>query len=93
MIQAAGEMGFSESEAELLVSQTFKGAADLYSKSNFSCKEWISKVSSKGGTTEAAMHSFADNRVHKDVIEGAYAALNRAIELGTKETAIVGDKK
>ena len=58
MIQAAGDMGFSESEAELLVSQTFIGAADLYSKSNFSCKDWIKKVSSKGGTTEAAMKSF-----------------------------------
>ena len=35
MIQAAQSMGFSTSEAELLVSQTFKGAVDLYNKSDF----------------------------------------------------------
>lgn len=82
MIQAAREMGFSESESELLVKQTFRGAVDLYNKSDITCQEWIKKVSSKGGTTEAAMHSFVQNEVHKDIIEGANAALNRAIELG-----------
>jgi len=82
MILAAKKMGFSESESELLISQTFRGATDLYRKADFSCEEWIAKVSSKGGTTEAAMQSFLNNRVHEDIIEGAEAALNRAIELG-----------
>lgn len=84
MMSAAKEMGFSESEAELLVSQTFRGAVELYNKSNFSCQEWIDKVTSKGGTTEAAMASYQKNLVHEDIIEGAKAALNRAIELGKK---------
>ena len=84
MMQAAKEMGFSTSEAELLVSQTFKGAVDLYNKSDLSCAEWIEKVSSKGGTTEAAIKSYTKNKVHEDIIEGAKAALNRAIELGQK---------
>lgn len=84
MIQAAKAMGFSESESELLVKQTFRGAVDLYNKSDLTCEEWIKRVSSKGGTTEAAMHSFIDNKVHKDIIEGANAALNRATELGQK---------
>lgn len=82
MILAAKKMGFSHSEAELLVSQTFRGAADLYNKNNLTCEEWIAKVSSKGGTTEAAMQSFLSNSVHDDILEGANAALNRAIELG-----------
>ncbi len=82
MIQAAKGMGFNDSEAELLVSQTFKGAVDLYSKNNFSCQEWISKVASKGGTTEAAISSFVANEVEKDIISGAEAAHTRAIELG-----------
>ena len=82
MILAAKQMGFSESESELLVSQTFKGAVDLYNKNNFSCEEWIAKVSSKGGTTEAAMNSFVNNTVHSDILEAANAALQRAIELG-----------
>ncbi len=85
MIKAARAMGFSNSESELLVSQTFKGAVDLYNKNNFSCEEWIQKVASKGGTTEAALRSYIDNKVHEDIIAGANAALNRAVELGQKE--------
>lgn len=82
MMQAARGMGFNESEAELLVSQTFRGAVDLYSKNSFSCQEWIAKVSSKGGTTEAAMHAYRERLVHEDIVAGAQAALARAVELG-----------
>lgn len=82
MMEAAGKMGFSVSEAELLVSQTFRGAIELYNKSDFSCEEWIQKVSSRGGTTEAAMRSYRTNAVHEDIIAGAEAALQRAEELG-----------
>jgi len=82
MITAAKQLGFSNSEAELLVSQTFKGAVDLYNKSDLSCEEWIARVSSKGGTTEAAINSYRSNKVHKDIIDGAKAAFNRAVELG-----------
>ncbi|MEO0776761.1 MAG: pyrroline-5-carboxylate reductase [Bacteroidota bacterium] len=84
LIEAAQEMGFSASESELLVSQTFKGAVDLHNKSDFTCEEWIQKVASKGGTTEAALASFLQNRVHVDILEGANAALHRAVELGRK---------
>ncbi|MEL6923944.1 MAG: pyrroline-5-carboxylate reductase dimerization domain-containing protein [Bacteroidota bacterium] len=85
MMTAAREMGFSRSEAELLVSQTFKGAVDLYNKSNLSCEEWIQKVASKGGTTEAALRSFEENKVYADIIAAAQAALHRAVELGQKD--------
>ncbi len=84
MMEAAKEMGFTASEAELLVSQTFKGAVDLYNKSDLSCAEWIARVSSKGGTTEAAVKTFKKHKVHEDIMRGAKAALNRAIELGKK---------
>lgn len=82
MISAARGMGFSPAEAELLVSQTFLGATELYNSGDFTCREWIQKVSSKGGTTEAAMLSFEHQQVKNHIIEGANAALNRAIELG-----------
>lgn len=82
MIQAAYNMGFNLSESELLVSQTFRGAIELYSKSNFSCEEWIDKVCSRGGTTEAALRSYQENTVHDDIVKGAFAALTRAEELG-----------
>ena len=82
LIETAQKMGFSASEAELLVAQTFKGAVNVYSNNDFSCEEWIAKVASKGGTTEAALISFKANKVESDIRNGAEAALNRAIELG-----------
>lgn len=82
MIEAAKDMGFTESEAELLVSQTFAGAIELYQATNLSCNEWIGRVSSKGGTTEAALKSYREKEVHNGIMEGALAALRRAEELG-----------
>jgi len=82
MIEAASEMGFSPSEAELLVAQTFRGAVELQMKNDATCEEWIKRVSSKGGTTEAAMRTFAATSVFEDIKSGARAALARAKELG-----------
>ena len=84
MIKAALEMGFSEAEAELLVSQTFAGATDLYNRFDLSCSDWIKKVASKGGTTEAALKSFEQNLLYQDIKEGVVAAQKRAQELGKK---------
>jgi pyrroline-5-carboxylate reductase len=82
LIKAGREMGFTEAQAELLVSQTFLGAVELYLASNLSCAEWIKRVSSKGGTTEAAMRSFQDSKLEADIIKGAKAAMDRAEALG-----------
>lgn len=82
MIKAGRELGFTEAQAELLVSQTFLGAVELYLASNLSCEEWIQRVSSRGGTTEAAMRSFRENEVEADIVTGAKAAYDRAVELG-----------
>jgi pyrroline-5-carboxylate reductase len=84
MMESARQMGFSESEAELLVSQTFRGAVELHNKSDFSCNEWIQKVASKGGTTEAALQDFNHNKIHQNIKQGANAALDRAVELGRR---------
>lgn len=82
MIEAAREMGFNASQAELLVAQTFRGAVELQMKNDASCEEWIQRVSSRGGTTEAAMRTFAETSVFEDIKSGARAALQRAQELG-----------
>ncbi len=82
MIESAQNMGFSQSEAELLVSQTFTGAVDLYNKTDHSCAEWIAKVASKGGTTEAALRVFNQGDLHGDIMAGTMAARDRARELG-----------
>lgn len=83
MIEAATEMGFNESQAELLVAQTFRGAVELQMKNDLTCQEWIDRVSSKGGTTEAAMDTFRATSVFDDIKSGARAALERAVALGS----------
>ncbi len=85
LMQAARDMGFSESEAELLVSQTFRGTIELFGKNTYSCSEWIRRVASKGGTTEAALQSFAERQTKQSIQHAAQAALKRAVELGKTE--------
>lgn len=82
MFDAAIEMGFTAAEAELLVTQTFKGTIDLYNKNNKPAKEWIQMVASKGGTTEAALNTFETSGLKINVKQGAMSALKRAMELG-----------
>jgi len=82
MIETAQAMGFSVSEAELLVEQTFLGAVHLEQRSKLSCSDWIQKVASKGGTTEAALKQFEANLLKKGIEQGLAAAQQRAKELG-----------
>lgn len=82
MIKAAVKTGIKPAEATLLVVQTFKGSLNLFQQSSFSCQEWISKVASRGGTTEAAIKSFNSNNISDYIGEGILAALARAEELG-----------
>jgi len=82
MISASNEMGFNKGEAELLVVQTFKGALQLFQQNSLTCQDWISKVASKGGTTEAAIKTFNASNLSGLIGEGAKAAWLRAQELG-----------
>lgn len=82
MIQAGVKMGFTLSQAELLVNQTFMGAVHLHNQSEFTCEEWIERVASKGGTTEAALKVLRANKVNTNIETALFAAFNRAKELG-----------
>ncbi|NML67839.1 pyrroline-5-carboxylate reductase [Hymenobacter sp. RP-2-7] len=82
LMAAAAQMGFAPAEAELLVSQTFRGAVELYSQSGLSCQDWIARVASKGGTTEAALGAFGQGAVREGLMAGAEAARARAEALG-----------
>ena len=84
LMAAAAGMGFAPAEAELLVSQTFRGAVELYSQSGLSCQDWIARVASKGGTTEAALRAFGQGEVRAGLMAGAEAARARAEELGRR---------
>jgi pyrroline-5-carboxylate reductase len=82
MMEAALKMGFSKNDSSVLVSQTFIGAVELFNQSNLSPNSWMEKVASKGGTTRAALDSMQDNNVNELIKDAAFAAFNRAIELG-----------
>jgi len=82
MTQAAMQMGFSQNQAELLVEQTFLGAVHLQKRSDLSCQDWIKRVASKGGTTEAAINYFGQQQLDQNIINGLKQALQRAIDLG-----------
>lgn len=86
MLEAALKMGFSEYDSKVLVSATFDGAIELFKKHKLSPESWMQKVASKGGTTQAALDSMEDNNVKERIQEAAFAAFNRAVELG-KENA------
>ena len=82
MIKAAVDLGFNESEAELLVNQTFMGSVAIQNSYSLSNEEWITKVASKGGTTESALQVFEKGVLEKTIIEAVKAANDRALELG-----------
>jgi pyrroline-5-carboxylate reductase len=83
MIQAAVELGFNESEAELLVNQTFMGSVAIQNSCSISNEEWIKKVASKGGTTESALRIFQETQLKEAIVKAIHSANNRAIELGS----------
>lgn len=83
MIKAAVDLGFNESEAELLVNQTFMGSVAIQNSYSLSNIEWIAKVASKGGTTESALRVFEKESLEKTIVDAVKAANNRALELGS----------
>ena len=83
MIQTGVKMGFTLSQAELLVNQTFMGAVHLHNQNELTCEEWIKKVASRGGTTEAAIKVFNEHSVKGKIEAGLVAAFDRAKELGS----------
>ena len=82
MLEAAQKMGFSDHDSKVLVGQTFEGAVELFNQSDLSPTTWMNRVASKGGTTRAALDSMEDNNVKELIKDAAYAAFNRAVELG-----------
>ncbi|NBC59085.1 MAG: pyrroline-5-carboxylate reductase [Bacteroidetes bacterium] len=82
MLEAAKKMGFSDNDSKVLVSSTFEGAVTLFNDSDLTPETWMDRVASKGGTTRAALDSMDDNNVKELIKDAAYAAFNRAVELG-----------
>ena len=82
-ITAAGERGgLSRQHADILAKQACLGAARMMLESGDPPNVLREKVTSPGGTTQAALESMAANNVFDHICEGVTAAVNRSRELG-----------
>jgi pyrroline-5-carboxylate reductase len=79
---AAVELGFDAPTARRLALQTFKGASLLAASGTDAPAVLREKVTSKGGTTEAALQSMAADQVFAAIVRGAQAAYARGQALG-----------
>ncbi len=82
MMQAAAEMGLSAEQGRRLAQSTFAGAAALAQASPLQPAELRAQVTSKGGTTHAAITSLDDSGVKAAFVRALQAARARAEELG-----------
>jgi pyrroline-5-carboxylate reductase len=88
MMQAAQEMGLSAEVGRTLALATFSGSAALAQGSAESPAALRERVTSKGGTTHAALQSLEASGVKAAFVEALKAAQRRAKELGDQ----FGDK-
>jgi pyrroline-5-carboxylate reductase len=82
MVQAAQDMGLSEAQGRQLALATFGGATTLAAQSSDSPAVLRGKVTSKGGTTYAALTRLEEAGVKASFVAAMRAAQQRAGELG-----------
>jgi pyrroline-5-carboxylate reductase len=82
MVVAGTEMGLSAAQSYQLAMQTFKGASALAQASSEPPQVLRERVTSKGGTTYAAITSLQDSEVGALFVKAMHAAEQRARELG-----------
>lgn len=83
MIRAAVEMGISPEHARQLSVKTALGAAKMLCSSQDSPQELRRRVTSPGGTTQAALTHLENNHAAAMIIDAIKAAQRRGKELGT----------
>ena len=76
--KAAVELGLNKRLASQLAKATFIGAAEVAKNTDISMRDFIDKVASKGGTTEAALKTFKKTGFERIVKEALKAARNRS---------------
>jgi pyrroline-5-carboxylate reductase len=82
MMQAAREMGLSAEQGKRLALATFSGAASLAAASDEPPEVLRERVTSKGGTTHAALSSLEADGVKAAFVKALKTAGQRARELG-----------
>ena len=82
MTQAGAEMGLDAEQARRLAVGTFAGASELARASSEPLQVLRERVTSKGGTTYAALTSLEQDGVKAAFVKALHAARDRARELG-----------
>ena len=80
--QAASDLGFSSEQGRQLAIETVQGAALLAAQSTEPASVLRERVTSKGGTTEAALRVMLERGVKDGIVAGCQAAEARGRELG-----------
>lgn len=80
--QAAADLGFTAEQGRQLAIETVQGAAALAAQSSEPAAVLRERVTSKGGTTEAALRTMGERGVKEGIIAGVMAAEARGAELG-----------
>ncbi len=80
--QAAADLGFKPEDARQLALETFAGAAKLAVNTDEEVTTLRQRVTSKGGTTEAALRTMLEAGITETIVAGVRAANARSIELG-----------
>jgi pyrroline-5-carboxylate reductase len=80
--EAAAQLGFTPDQARQLSIETALGAAKLAAQSIDPASVLRERVTSKGGTTEAALRTMAERGVKEGIVAGILAADARGRELG-----------
>ena len=80
--QAAADLGFTPEQGRQLAIETVQGAADLAAQSSEPASVLRERVTSKGGTTAAALQTMAEKGVKEGIVAGVMAAEARGRELG-----------
>ena len=81
MTQAGVEMGLSEAQAYQLAVATFQGGAELAARSDEPAAVLRQRVTSKGGTTYAAITHLQEQKVPEHFVAAMRAAQQRAQEM------------
>jgi pyrroline-5-carboxylate reductase len=82
MQQAAKELGLNEQDATMISLATFRGASELASKSQEPASKLRERVTSKGGTTFAALSQMEAVNIKPLIVEAIKAAATRSREIG-----------
>ncbi len=81
MEKTAVDLGLAQETAALLVQQTALGAAKIALESGESAEQLRTRVTSLGGTTQAAIESFHEDGFSEMVAKALYAARDRSITM------------